>query len=85
VAILAGTGRGAQLGILFRNGEVLETLAKVRVVAFDKTGTLTQGRLDVVEWWERKVYEGQLIAWVAAAEKQSFQCSIGFNIDEYCF
>lgn len=71
VAILAGTGRGAQLGILFRNGEVLETLAKVRVVAFDKTGTLTQGRLDVVEWWERKSFEGNLMALVAAAEKQS--------------
>ncbi len=71
VAILAGTGRGAQLGILFRNGEVLETLAKVRVVAFDKTGTLTQGRLDVVEWWERKSFEGNLMGLVAAAEKES--------------
>jgi Cu+-exporting ATPase len=71
VAVLAGTGRGAQLGILFRNGEVLETLAKVRVVAFDKTGTLTHGRLEVEEWWERKSFEGALLGMVAAAEKQS--------------
>ena len=71
VAVLAGTGRGARLGILFRNGEVLETLAKVRVVAFDKTGTLTHGRLEVEEWWERKSFEGNVLGMVASAEKQS--------------
>lgn len=71
VAILAGTGRGAQLGILFRNGEVLETFAKVGVVAFDKTGTLTSGRMEVEEWWERKSFEGGLLGMVAGAEKQS--------------
>jgi Cu+-exporting ATPase len=71
VAVLAGTGRGAQLGILFRNAEALEVLSNAKVVAFDKTGTLTQGRLEVVEWWERKSFDGRLLSWVAAAEKQS--------------
>ena len=71
VAVLAGTGRGAQLGILFRNGAVLETFSKVKVVAFDKTGTLTRGQLEVVEWWERKSFGGGLLGIVAAAEKQS--------------
>ncbi len=71
VAVLAGTGRAAQLGILFRNGAVLEILSKVRVVVFDKTGTLTFGRMKVVEWWERRSFDGRLLAMVAAAQKQS--------------
>ena len=44
-AILAGTGRGAQLGILIRNPESLERAGKVTTVVFDKTGTLTEGSL----------------------------------------
>jgi P-type Cu+ transporter len=44
VSILVGTGRGAQMGILFRGGAALQRLAEVQVVAFDKTGTLTMGR-----------------------------------------
>ncbi|RJL05398.1 copper-translocating P-type ATPase [Paracoccus aestuarii] len=44
VSIMVGSGRGAQLGLLFRRGEALQRLARARVVAFDKTGTLTVGR-----------------------------------------
>ncbi|MGZ4129871.1 MAG: heavy metal translocating P-type ATPase, partial [Actinomycetota bacterium] len=44
-AIMVGTGRGAQLGVLIRGGEVLERSRSVDVVVFDKTGTLTQGRM----------------------------------------
>jgi heavy metal translocating P-type ATPase len=44
VSILVGTGRGAELGVLFRKGEALQALQGVEVVAFDKTGTLTEGR-----------------------------------------
>ena len=44
VSILVGTGRGAELGVLFRKGEALQALQGVKVVAFDKTGTLTEGR-----------------------------------------
>ena len=43
-AILVGTGRGAEIGVLVRNGAVLERAERVDVVAFDKTGTLTEGR-----------------------------------------
>ena len=71
VAVLAGTGRAAQLGILFRNGAVLEILSKVNVVVFDKTGTLTFGRMKVVEWWERRSFDGKLLALVAAAQRRS--------------
>ena len=47
-AIMAGTGRGAEAGILLRGGEALERAEKVSVVVFDKTGTLTAGQPEVV-------------------------------------
>lgn len=43
-SIMVGTGKGADLGILFRRGDALQTLSEATVVAFDKTGTLTEGR-----------------------------------------
>lgn len=48
VSILVGTGRAAELGVLFRRGEALQRLSEVDRVAFDKTGTLTEGRPRVV-------------------------------------
>ncbi|BDW86923.1 heavy metal translocating P-type ATPase [Roseicyclus marinus] len=47
VSILAGTGRAAELGVLFRKGDALQNLSRVDLVAFDKTGTLTEGRPSV--------------------------------------
>jgi Cu+-exporting ATPase len=44
VSILAGTGRAAELGVLFRQGSALQALGGVDLIAFDKTGTLTEGR-----------------------------------------
>jgi len=44
VSIMTGTGRGAELGVLFRKGDALQTLSRVSMIAFDKTGTLTQGK-----------------------------------------
>ncbi|MCC1481582.1 heavy metal translocating P-type ATPase [Roseibaca sp. Y0-43] len=43
-SVMVGTGRAAELGVLFRKGTALQLLERVRVVAFDKTGTLTEGR-----------------------------------------
>ncbi|HQS03396.1 MAG: copper-translocating P-type ATPase [Halothiobacillus sp. 24-54-40] len=49
-AIMVGTGRAAELGVLFRKGEALETLSHIDTVLFDKTGTLTQGQPVVAQW-----------------------------------
>lgn len=71
-SIMVGTGRGAELGVLFRKGEALQLLKDVQVVAVDKTGTLTEGRptltdLEVANGFNRN----QLLAWIAAVEARS--------------
>lgn len=71
-SIMVGTGRAADLGILFRKGEALQRLRDARVVALDKTGTLTTGKpelsdLIVCEGFERQA----VLANVAAVEAKS--------------
>ncbi len=48
-ALLVGTGRGAQMGILIRGPEVLESTRKIDTIVLDKTGTVTEGRMTVVD------------------------------------
>ncbi len=72
VAIVAGTGRGAQRGILIKSGEALEAAARVDTVLFDKTGTLTIGRPVVDGVIAAPGFrDDQVLAWAAAAESDS--------------
>ena len=48
-ALMVGTGRGAQLGVLIRGPEILEQTRRVTTVVLDKTGTVTEGRMELVE------------------------------------
>ncbi len=48
-AIMVGSGRGAELGVVFKGAEVFERSRRIDVVLFDKTGTLTEGRMRLVE------------------------------------
>lgn len=72
MAIMVGTGRGAQAGVLIRNAEALERLEKVDTLVFDKTGTLTEGRpkLNTVHALSGFEESGILLA-AAALEKGS--------------
>ena len=72
VAIMVGTGRGAEMGILFKSAEALEALRGVDVVVLDKTGTITQGKpavIDVVP--EEGVSEKALLKLAATLEARS--------------
>ena len=71
VSIMVGTGRAAELGVLFRRGDALQALAGVRVVAFDKTGTLTVGRPDVTDILAFSESEEALLALAAGVEALS--------------
>jgi Cu+-exporting ATPase len=71
-AIMVGTGRGAENGILIKGGESLETIHRVDTILFDKTGTLTQGRPAVTDIVAEKGFAPtQVLEWAASAEKGS--------------
>ena len=71
-AIMVGTGRGAELGILFRKGEALQLLRDAKVVAVDKTGTLTEGRPVLTELQVTLSFDrSDVLARIAAVEDKS--------------
>lgn len=71
-AIVVGTGRGAQMGVLIKDATALETAHKLRAVIFDKTGTLTKGEPQVVRIISApSVTEKDLLSYAASAEKGS--------------
>ena len=72
MAIMVGTGRGAQAGVLIRNAEALELLQKVDTVAIDKTGTLTEGKPKLLSVVALNGYdEGELLRLAASLEQAS--------------
>ena len=70
-AIMVGTGRGAELGILIKGGETLEQAQNIDTVVFDKTGTLTRGQPEVTDILSNEVDEGELLELAASLEKGS--------------
>ena len=66
-----GVGRGAELGVLVRNGEALETADQVNTVVFDKTGTLTRGKPAVTDIFPSGIDQETLLGIAAAVEKNS--------------
>jgi len=70
-AIIVGTGKAAQLGILIKDGESLETAHKISTIIFDKTGTLTEGRPVLTRIRTNDISEEELLQYAASLEKKS--------------
>jgi Cu+-exporting ATPase len=70
-AIMVGTGKGAEMGILIKSSEALETTGRTQIMVFDKTGTLTKGELEVTDVVGLGYTDTQLLAIAAVAEKGS--------------
>ncbi|RDI58872.1 heavy metal translocating P-type ATPase [Microvirga subterranea] len=71
-SIMVGTGRAAELGVLFRQGDALQSLKEVGVVALDKTGTLTKGRPDLTDFVTAPGFaEDDILRLVASVEGNS--------------
>ena len=70
-AIMVGTGLGATRGVLFKHATAIETAARIDVVVMDKTGTLTKGEPEVTDVVVDGMAEDELLALVAAVERES--------------
>ncbi|WP_380052263.1 heavy metal translocating P-type ATPase [Falsihalocynthiibacter sp. SS001] len=71
-SIMVGTGRAAELGVLFRQGDALQSLKHVSVVAFDKTGTLTMGQPELTDFiTAANIDEDETLRVVASVENSS--------------
>jgi P-type Cu+ transporter len=72
-SIMAGSGRAAEIGILFKGGEHLETAQRVDTVVLDKTGTVTKGQPELTDVRAELSAAGeeQLLSWIGAAERSS--------------
>ena len=71
-SIMVGTGRGAEMGVLFRKGEALQLLQDVKVVAVDKTGTLTEGKPTLTDFHVQSGFDAdQVFVLLASVEAKS--------------
>lgn len=70
-AIMVGTGKGAENGVLIKGGEALEVTHKLNTIVFDKTGTITEGKPKVTDIISRGYSENEILAYAATAEKGS--------------
>jgi Cu+-exporting ATPase len=72
MSIMVATGKGASVGVLFKNAEAIEVLRKVDTLVVDKTGTLTEGKPKLTKIVAAAgIDEAQLLRWTASIERQS--------------
>lgn len=82
-AIMVGTGKGAQNGILIKSAESLETAHHITTVVLDKTGTCTEGKPSVQGVYTRDITEEELLPLIASVEANSSH-PLARSITEYC-
>lgn len=70
-AIMVGTGKGAEYGVLIKSGEALEAAHQIRTIVFDKTGTLTEGKPKVTDIISLRIPEDELLLLAASCEMGS--------------
>ena len=68
---MVGTGKGAELGVLFKNGSALEETHKIQTIVFDKTGTITEGKPKVTDIITSNINKEELLMFAASSEKGS--------------
>ncbi|MCB9640481.1 MAG: copper-translocating P-type ATPase [Myxococcales bacterium] len=72
MSIMVATGKGASVGVLFKNAEAIETMRSVTTLVVDKTGTLTEGRPTLVSVEPAEGFdEMELLGWIASLERDS--------------
>ncbi len=82
-AIMVGTGKGAQLGVLIKGGEALETTHKVSSVVFDKTGTITEGKPMITDIKTYGSLDGEQVIFLSASAERGSEHPIARAIVEY--
>jgi Cu+-exporting ATPase len=83
VSIMVGTGRGAQMGVLIKNAEVLETMEKIDVLVIDKTGTLTEGKPKLVTVQPMNDFDEETLLRLAASLEQDSEHPLAAAILQY--
>lgn len=82
-ALIAGTGKGAEYGVLIKGGEPLEKTAKINTIVFDKTGTLTNGKPEVTDILEIGLKDKNKIISLASALERSSEHPLAEAIIRY--
>jgi P-type Cu+ transporter len=82
-SIMVGTGKAAELGILFRNGNALEGLQAAQVVALDKTGTLTSGKPELTDFLVQPGFEHFEVLKLIASLEQASEHPVGQAIVQH--
>ncbi len=83
MSIMVGTGRGAQMGVLIKNAEALETMEKVDVLVIDKTGTLTEGKPKLVTVQPMNDFDEKMLIQLAASLEQNSEHPLAAAILQY--
>ncbi len=81
-AIMVGTGRGSESGILIKGGEILEMASKVQTVIFDKTGTLTKGKPEVTDLVTAHGFSAEEVLRLAGSAERGSEHPLGEAIIE---